>query len=62
MLDKTFDHTHIEKRHYQKWEESGLFAANPASSAEGYCIMMPPPNVTGTLHMGHAFTMTLQDI
>lgn len=62
MLDKTFDHTHIEKRHYQKWEESGLFAANPASSAEGYCIMMPPPNVTGTLHMGHAFTKTLQDI
>lgn len=62
MLDKTFDHTLIEKHHYQKWEDSGLFAAQPKSDAKGYCIMMPPPNVTGTLHMGHAFTMTLQDV
>lgn len=62
MLDKTFDHTQIEKHHYQKWEDSGVFAANPKSEAQGYCIMMPPPNVTGTLHMGHAFTMTLQDV
>lgn len=62
MLDKTFDHAEIEKRHYNKWEDSGLFQANPKGEAEGYCIMMPPPNVTGTLHMGHAFTMTLQDV
>jgi valyl-tRNA synthetase len=62
MLDKTFDHTQIEKRHYNRWENSGLFQADPKSQATGYCIMMPPPNVTGTLHMGHAFTMTLQDI
>lgn len=62
MLDKTFDHSIIEKHHYQKWEDSGLFAAQPKSEAQGYCIMMPPPNVTGTLHMGHAFTMTLQDV
>lgn len=62
MLDKTFDHNLIEKRHYQKWEDSGLFAAQPKSEAQGYCIMMPPPNVTGTLHMGHAFTNTLQDV
>lgn len=62
MLDKTFDHTQIEKHHYRKWEDSGLFAAQPKTDAVGYCIMMPPPNVTGTLHMGHAFTMTLQDI
>lgn len=62
MLDKTFDHTQIEKRHYNRWENSGLFQADPTSQATGYCIMMPPPNVTGTLHMGHAFTMTLQDI
>jgi valyl-tRNA synthetase len=62
MLDKTFDHSQIEKRHYQKWENSGLFKAHPDSKTEGYCIMMPPPNVTGTLHMGHAFTMTLQDV
>jgi valyl-tRNA synthetase len=62
MLDKTFDHSQIEKHHYQKWEESGLFAADPKSKEQSYCIMMPPPNVTGTLHMGHAFTMTLQDV
>ena len=62
MLDKTFDHAQIEKRHYHRWEKSGLFEADPKSDAKGYCIMMPPPNVTGTLHMGHAFTMTLQDI
>ena len=62
MLDKTFDHSLIEKHHYQKWEDSGLFAGQPKSDAPGYCIMMPPPNVTGTLHMGHAFTMTLQDV
>ena len=62
MLDKTFDHTQIEKHHYKKWEDSGLFDANPKSDKTPYCIMMPPPNVTGTLHMGHAFTMTLQDI
>ncbi len=62
MLDKTFDHTQIEKHHYQKWENSGLFEADPKRQEAGYCIMMPPPNVTGTLHMGHAFTMTLQDV
>ena len=62
MLDKTFDHAQIEKRHYNRWENSGLFQADPKSQATGYCIMMPPPNVTGTLHMGHAFTMTLQDV
>ncbi|MFA7275953.1 MAG: valine--tRNA ligase [Pseudobdellovibrionaceae bacterium] len=62
MLDKIFDHTQIEKHRYQKWEDSGLFECDPKSPQQSFCIMMPPPNVTGTLHMGHAFTMTLQDI
>lgn len=62
MLDKTFNHQQIEKIHYQKWESSGAFAAHPESPKDGYCIMIPPPNVTGVLHMGHAFTMTLQDV
>lgn len=62
MLDKTFDHTQIEKHHYQKWEASGLFAAHPESSGPAYCIMIPPPNVTGSLHMGHALNNTLQDV
>ncbi len=61
MLDKTFDHTQIEKHHYQKWEASGLFEAHPESNKPAYCIMIPPPNVTGTLHIGHAFNNTIQD-
>lgn len=62
MLDKTFDPKTIESIHYKRWEQSGAFACNPQSAADPYCIMIPPPNVTGTLHMGHAFTNTLQDI
>src|SRR6202008_1295160 len=44
------------------WEASGAFESDPDSDATPYTIMMPPPNVTGSLHMGHAFTFTLQDI
>lgn len=62
MLDKTFDPKTIETIHYKRWEQSGAFACDPQSSKQPYCIMIPPPNVTGTLHMGHAFTNTLQDI
>ncbi|OIN86067.1 MAG: valine--tRNA ligase [Alphaproteobacteria bacterium CG1_02_46_17] len=62
MLDKIFDHKQIEKNHYQKWEESGLFECHPQMDTSPFTIMMPPPNVTGTLHMGHAFTNTLQDV
>lgn len=62
MLDKNLNSSDIESRHYAQWEDSGAFAANPESSARAYSIMMPPPNVTGRLHMGHALTFTLQDI
>jgi valyl-tRNA synthetase len=62
MLDKTFDPKSIEEKFYKVWEESGAFACDPKSDAQGYTIMMPPPNVTGSLHMGHALTMTVQDI
>ena len=62
MLDKHFISKTIESSLYQKWEESGLFACAPHSSKPVYTIMMPPPNVTGTLHVGHALTYTLQDI
>ena len=61
MLSKSFDHAAIEPELYAGWEASGAFAANPASPAPPYTIMIPPPNVTGSLHMGHALTMTLQD-
>jgi valyl-tRNA synthetase len=62
MLGKTFEAGAIEKAHYEKWEKAGAFAADPASNKVPYTIMMPPPNVTGSLHMGHALTFTIQDI
>ncbi len=62
MLDKTFDPKNIEEKRYKDWEESGAFAAHPESDKKPYTIMMPPPNVTGSLHMGHALNTTLQDL
>jgi valyl-tRNA synthetase len=62
MLDKTFDPAAIQAAIYESWEKSGAFSCQPDSAAQPYCIMMPPPNVTGSLHMGHALTFTLQDI
>ncbi len=61
-LDKTFRPAELEGAIYRAWEESGAFAAHPQSPAQPFTIMMPPPNVTGSLHMGHALTFTLQDI
>jgi valyl-tRNA synthetase len=61
-LDKTFKPAELQQAFYAAWEESGAFAARPDSPRRPYCIMMPPPNVTGSLHMGHALTFTLQDI
>src|SRR3954463_16645113 len=60
-LDKSFDPHSIERRWYAEWESKGYFAAGDASGGPGYCIQLPPPNVTGTLHMGHAFQQTLMD-
>ena len=61
MLSKTFVPADVEPELYAGWEAAGAFHADPASSAAPYTIMIPPPNVTGSLHMGHALTMTLQD-
>ena len=61
MLSKSFDHATLEPELYAGWEGQGAFHADPASPAQPYTIMIPPPNVTGSLHMGHALTMTLQD-
>ncbi|HXJ77720.1 MAG TPA: valine--tRNA ligase [Candidatus Methylomirabilis sp.] len=52
----------VEGRWYDIWEKAGYFHAETASAKTPYCIVIPPPNVTGSLHMGHAFTFTLQDI
>ena len=62
QLDKTFDPASIESRLYEQWEESGCFKAGRVPEAEPYTIVIPPPNVTGSLHMGHALNNTLQDI
>jgi len=62
MLDKTFQPAEIESRQYEDWEESGLFNADVNSDKEPYTIMMPPPNVNGSLHVGHGLIMTLQDV
>jgi valyl-tRNA synthetase len=62
MLDKTYRPSDVEALHYGRWEQSGAFAADVSSSRQPYTIMMPPPNVTGSLHMGHALTFTLQDV
>ncbi len=61
MLDKTLPTAEAEPRLYAEWEAGGAFAANPDSNADAYTIMVPPPNVTGSLHVGHALTFTLQD-
>src|SRR6201989_2059717 len=62
MLDKTYQPAEVEARQYAAWESSGGLAADPNSNKRPYTIMMPPPNVTGSLHMGHALTFTLQDV
>ncbi len=62
MLDKIFDPATAETALYAAWEQQGAFAANPASSAPPFTIMIPPPNVTGSLHVGHALTNTVQDV
>jgi len=62
MLDKTFNHRDVEGRIYAQWEASGAFRAGHKPEAEPYCIVIPPPNITGRLHIGHALNNTLQDI
>ena len=62
MLEKTYAPQEIEARHYEVWEKSGAFASGTRADARPFTVMMPPPNVTGSLHIGHALTFTLQDI
>ncbi len=62
MLEKTFDPKTVEPRLYAAWEESGAFAPTDDPNAEPFSIVIPPPNVTGSLHIGHALNNTLQDV
>src|SRR3546814_6866942 len=61
QLDKTFNPAAIEARWYPHWESSGAFRPE-RPDAEPFTIVIPPPNVTGSLHIGHALDNTLQDI
>ena len=61
-INETYDPKTVEARWYDVWLEQGLFAADVNSEREPYTIMIPPPNVTGSLHMGHAIFVTLQDL
>ncbi len=60
-LEKSFDPHEVERRWYSLWESRGYFAHSADAGKQPYCIQLPPPNVTGTLHMGHAFQQTLMD-
>ena len=62
MLDKRLNFKEIEKKILAKWEKEKLFSFKDSDNSKPYTIIMPPPNVTGSLHMGHALTFTLQDI
>ncbi len=61
-LPKAYDPKLVEEKWYSFWEKGNYFTANAQSKKEPYCIVIPPPNVTGVLHMGHALVDTLQDI
>ena len=60
-MEKTYNPQSIEQALYRVWEEKGYFKPHGDSSQGNYCIMIPPPNVTGSLHMGHAFQDTIMD-
>ena len=61
-LSKSYDPTEVESRWYPLWLEKGYFRAEAASTKPPFSIVLPPPNVTGSLHLGHALTATIQDI
>ena len=62
MLDKTYRPDRAEAAVFARWREAGAFDSEPERGGEPFCIVMPPPNVTGSLHIGHALNMTLQDV
>lgn len=60
-VEKAFDPKTVESKWCEIWEQGGFYAPNPNAANSPYCIMIPPPNVTGSLHMGHAFQDTIMD-
>ena len=62
MLDKKYDHKKVEQGKYEEWCSKGYFEAGKDKSKTPFCVVIPPPNVTGKLHLGHAWDTALQDI
>ena len=62
QLEKTYDPKAVEARWYKVWNQHGYFHASPTHPGQPYCIVIPPPNVTGSLHVGHALNHSIQDI
>ncbi|MBQ9693549.1 MAG: valine--tRNA ligase [Kiritimatiellae bacterium] len=62
MMDKHYDPKSVEAKWYPRWEEQGCFHDEPAVGGKPYSVVIPPPNVTGILHMGHALNQTIQDV
>ncbi len=62
IIEKSYEPGEVERKWYEFWEKNGLFRADGRSQKDPFCIVIPPPNVTGSLHMGHALNNTLQDI
>ena len=62
MLDKTYSPASIEAKQYARWEEGEAFVCGQQPDGDPYTIVIPPPNITGSLHMGHALNNTLQDV
>ena len=62
QLEKTYDPKAVEARWSQVWQQQGYFHASPTHPGQPYCIVIPPPNVTGSLHVGHALNHSIQDI
>ncbi len=62
MIDKVYDPRQVEQKWYRFWMEKGYFTADGMSAKPPFSIVIPPPNVTGVLHMGHALNNTLQDV
>src|SRR5258708_6044022 len=60
-LPPAYEPKEVEARWYGVWEKSGIFTASTESTKPAFCMVIPPPNVTGSLHMGHALNVTLQD-
>ena len=62
MLETKYNHLKVEEGKYEIWKEKGYFKCDPDSNKTPYSIVLPPPNVTGKLHLGHAWDVTIQDI